>query len=249
MTIMSNVNVETSGVEVRPFASLGGFRNEWLNARHHFSFGQYHDPARMGVGRLRVWNDDEIAPGTGFDAHPHRDMEIITFVRDGAISHRDNLGNQGRTEAGDVQVMSAGRGIVHAEYNLESEPTRIFQIWIEPDRRGVAPSWGARAFPKADGGAGFTVLASGRPTDRIGDGGALAIQADAAVAAATIPSGQRAVWDLAPGRNAYLVAARGTILVNGVAAATRDGVAVTVPGPIEVTGDAEAEVVLVDIRA
>jgi redox-sensitive bicupin YhaK (pirin superfamily) len=134
-------------IQVRSFDSLGKFRNEWLNARHHFSFGGYHDPARMGVGGLRVWNDDEIAPGTGFGAHPHRDMEIITYVREGAITHRDNLGNEGRTEAGDVQVMHAGTGITHAEYNLEATPTRIFQMWLMPNKAGVAPGWGARAFP------------------------------------------------------------------------------------------------------
>jgi hypothetical protein len=128
-------------IQLRPFSTLGAFRNEWLNAHHHFSFGGYHDPERMGLGRLRVWNDDEVAPGTGFDPHPHRDMEIVTYIREGAITHRDNLGNEGRTEAGDVQVMHAGTGITHAEYNREKIPTRLFQIWIQPDRRGVAPGW------------------------------------------------------------------------------------------------------------
>jgi redox-sensitive bicupin YhaK (pirin superfamily) len=113
-------------IQLRPFDSLGAFRNEWLNAHHHFSFGGYHDEQRMGLGRLRVWNDDEVAPGTGFDPHPHRDMEIVTYIREGAITHRDNLGNEGRTEAGDVQVMHAGTGITHAEYNREEIPTRLF---------------------------------------------------------------------------------------------------------------------------
>ena len=152
-------------IDVRPFASLGGANHGWLNARHHFSFAGYHDAARMNWGRLRVWNDDEIAAGTGFDPHPHRDMEIITYVREGAITHRDNLGNEGRTEAGDVQIMSAGTGVVHSEYNLEPEATRIFQIWIMPDRRGAKPNWGAKAFPKEQREAGFEVLASGRPQD------------------------------------------------------------------------------------
>ena len=137
-------------VEVRPFVGLGKARFGWLNASHHFSFGQYHDPARMGVGPLRVWNDDEIAPHTGFDPHPHRDMEIITYVRQGAITHQDSLGNEGRTEAGDVQVMSAGTGIRHAEYNREDGETRIFQIWIIPRTPGLAPRWGQKAFPKAE---------------------------------------------------------------------------------------------------
>ena len=106
-------------IEVRPFAALGHANHGWLDATHHFSFAAYHDPARMGWGRIRVWNDDVIAPKSGFPPHPHRDMEIITFVRSGAITHQDSLGNRGRTGAGDVQVMSAGTGITHAEYNLE----------------------------------------------------------------------------------------------------------------------------------
>ena len=112
-------------IDIRPFASLGHADHGWLDARHHFSFASYYDPARMGWGALRVWNDDEIAPGTGFDPHPHRDMEIITYVREGAITHRDSLGHEGRTVAGDVQVMSAGTGVVHSEHNREAETTRI----------------------------------------------------------------------------------------------------------------------------
>ena len=151
-------------IDIRPFSSLGAFRNEWLNARHHFSFSDYHDPARMGIGALRVWNDDEIAPGQGFGAHPHRNMEIITFVRQGAVTHKDSLGNIGATRAGDVQVMHAGTGITHAEFNQESEPTRLFQIWIVPDAQGVQPGWAARAFPRT-AGEGLQILASGRAGD------------------------------------------------------------------------------------
>src|SRR6202023_1745894 len=125
------------------------------------SFGDYEDVTRMGWGALRVWNDDEIAPNTGFPPHPHANMEIITYVREGAITHRDSLGNEGRTEAGDVQVMHAGTGIVHAEHNLEKTPTRLFQIWILPDKSGVAPGWGARKFPKNAAGD-LTALADGR---------------------------------------------------------------------------------------
>jgi redox-sensitive bicupin YhaK (pirin superfamily) len=113
-------------IERRPFNELGGEDHGWLKAKHHFSFGEYENAARMGWGSLRVWNDDEIAPNTGFPPHPHANMEIITYVREGAVTHKDSLGNEGRTEAGDVQVMSAGSGIRHAEYNLEQKPTRIF---------------------------------------------------------------------------------------------------------------------------
>ena len=137
-------------IELRPFAKLGGADHGWLKAKHHFSFASYHDPKNMGHGSLRVWNDDEIAPNTGFPAHPHANMEIITYVREGAITHQDSLGNTGRTEAGDVQVMSAGSGIRHSEYNLEPTKTKIFQIWIQPTTQGGQPTWGAKPFPKAD---------------------------------------------------------------------------------------------------
>jgi redox-sensitive bicupin YhaK (pirin superfamily) len=135
-------------IELRPFGTLGGADHGWLDAKHHFSFADYRDPKRDNWGSLRVWNDDTIQPGTGFPPHAHRDMEIITYVRDGAITHRDDLGNEGRTEAGDVQVMSAGTGVKHSEYNLEKEVTRIFQIWIIPDREGEAPRLGRQAVPE-----------------------------------------------------------------------------------------------------
>jgi len=137
-------------IDRRPFNKLGGGDHDWLKAKHHFSFGEYADPARIGWGALRVWNDDEIAPGAGFPPHPHANMEIITYVREGAVTHKDSLGNEGRTEAGDVQVMSAGAGIRHAEYNLEQQPTKIFQIWIIPSSGGGSPAWGSQPFPKAD---------------------------------------------------------------------------------------------------
>src|SRR5918911_1911245 len=152
-------------IELRPYATLGGDKLDWLDTRHHFSFAGYRDPERMGWGALRVWNDDEIAPGAGFPPHPHSDMEIITYVRQGAITHEDSLGNRGRTEVGDVQVMSAGSGIRHSEYNLEPETTKIFQIWIEPTRRGDKPAWGAKPFPKGDRSGRFVPLASGFPED------------------------------------------------------------------------------------
>lgn len=230
-------------IDVRPFASLGAFRNDWLNAHHHFSFGDYRDPDRMGFGRLRVWNDDEVAPGQGFDPHPHREMEIVTYVRQGAITHRDSLGNEGRTEAGDIQVMHAGTGIVHAEYNLEHEPTRLFQIWIMPDKRGAAPGWGARRFPKA--GDGLSVLASGRAEDAAS--GALSLNADAALLAGTVPSGETLRLKVAAGRGLYLVPATGSVTVNGVAVGARDGAAITDEAEAVITATADTELVVVDI--
>jgi redox-sensitive bicupin YhaK (pirin superfamily) len=229
-------------IDVRPFASLGGADHGWLKAKHHFSFADYRNPARMGWGALRVWNDDEIAAQSGFPPHPHRDMEIITYVREGAITHQDSLGNSGRTGAGDVQVMSAGTGVRHSEYNLEEAATRIFQIWIIPDRPGGEPAWGAAPFPKSDRAGKFVTLASGVA----GDEGALPIRADARVLGATIRAGETATYALDPGRHAYLVSAEGAIEVNGVRAEPRDGVAATNEAVLQVKALADAEVVLVD---
>ena len=183
-----------------------------------------------------------IQPKSGFPAHPHRDMEIITYVRKGAITHQDNLGNEGRTEAGDVQVMSAGSGIAHAEYNMEDEVTQLFQIWILPDESGGQPSWGAKPFPK-DGRAGqFVTLASGMANDN----DALPIRTNARVAGATIKAGETLRYALGEGRSAYLVPATGKIEVNGVEAKARDGLAIRDEAEIAVTAIEDSEVVLVD---
>ena len=231
-------------IDIRPFATLGHADHGWLDARHHFSFANYHDPDRMGWGSIRVWNDDTIAAQSGFPPHPHRDMEIVTFVRSGAITHRDSLGNEGRTAAGDVQVMSAGTGITHAEMNLEDEATTLFQIWIIPDRQGEQPGWGQRTFPKAMREGGFEVLASG---DAEADD-ALPIRTDAKVAAATLAKGQSAVWNTSGERHQYLVAPKGRVTVNGREAQPRDGIAVTGESEIVVEALDDAEVVLVDAR-
>lgn len=230
-------------IERRPFATLGGANHGWLDAKHHFSFASYHDPDRVHWGALRVWNDDTIQPGTGFPPHPHADMEIITYVREGAITHQDSLGNKGRTVAGDVQVMSAGTGIRHAEYNLEPGVTRIFQIWIFPDRQGEAPAWGTRPFPK-DGRSGrFVALASGIE----GDDDALPIRTNARVLGATLKAGESAEYAFAgPGRYGYLVADRGRVEVDGVALEPRDGAAISGQDRIRVTAIDDAELVLVD---
>ncbi len=231
-------------IDHRPAGKLGRFQNDWLNARYHFSFADWHDPSRMGWGDLRVWNDDEIAPKMGFGAHGHADMEIITYVRQGAISHRDSLGNSGRTAAGDVQVMSAGAGIRHAEINAEDETTTLFQIWIQPTSRGGAASWGAREFPKGARAGAFVPLASGRSEDT----DALPIRADARVLGASLKAGDTARYELAPGRHAYLATAAGSVEVNGVTLDTRDGAAIKDEPVLEVRALADAEVVLVDTR-
>ncbi len=228
-------------IEVRKFETLGHANHGWLEARHHFSFANYHDPDRMGWGALRVWNDDAIAGQSGFPPHPHQDMEIITYVRTGAITHRDSMGNEGRTVAGDVQVMSAGTGITHSEYNREDEDTTLFQIWIIPDSAGGNPGWGTRQFPKPDRSGRFITLASGVTGDH-----ALPIRANARVAAATMNAGDEVQYSLAAGRHAYLVSAKGKIRVNDVEADARDGIAIRDVGTIIVEAIDDAELVLVD---
>ncbi|MFG1285503.1 pirin family protein [Xanthobacter versatilis] len=229
-------------IEHRPFDSLGKANHGWLNARHHFSFANYFDPARQSHGKLRVWNDDEIAPGSGFPPHPHANMEIITYVREGAITHEDSLGNRGRTVAGDIQVMSAGRGIRHSEYNLESGPTRIFQIWIEPDQAGGAPTWGTRPFPKTDRSGRFVALASGIA----GDGDALPIRAHARVLGATLKAGETIDYAPLSGLNTYLVPATGAVEVNGLRLDTRDGAAISDEPALTITALEDSELVLVE---
>ena len=229
-------------IDIRPFATLGHADHGWLDARHHFSFASYHDPARMGWGSIRVWNDDRIAAKSGFPPHPHRDMEIVTYVRTGAITHQDSLGNKGRTGAGDVQVMSAGTGVTHAEYNLEDEATTLFQIWIETDRRGAPPSWGAMPFPREARDGAFQLLASGDAGD-----GALTINADARVLGATVKAGGRISFEADAARHLYLVPSA-PVRVNGLAAGNRDGIAITGETSLLIEGEADAELVLVDAR-
>ena len=232
-------------IDIRRFATLGGANHGWLDARHHFSFADYHDPARTSWGNLRVWNDDVIQPGTGFPAHPHRDMEIITYVRSGAISHQDCLGNHGRTGAGDVQVMSAGSGIRHAEANREDEVTTLFQIWILPRESGGAPAWGMRPFPKGDRAGRFVVLASGDGAD----GDALPIRADARVLGATLRAGESAELALGRGRKAYLVPATGAVEIAGQRVEARDGAAISDVEMVRVTALEDSELVVVDAGA
>ncbi|HUE79580.1 MAG TPA: pirin family protein [Sphingomicrobium sp.] len=229
-------------IDIRPFASLGHADHGWLDARHHFSFAAYHDPERMGWGRIRVWNDDRIAARSGFPPHPHRDMEIVTYVRTGAITHQDSMGNKGRTAAGDVQVMSAGTGVTHSEFNLEDEETTLFQIWIETDRPGAKPGWGAKPFPRQARDGRFQLLASGN-----GDNGALAINADARILGAAIKAGDSIELEASADRHLYLVPS-GRVRVNGVPAGPRDGVAIAGETTLRIEAEDDAELVLVDAR-
>lgn len=226
-------------IERRAIANLGGLDTDWLIGKHHFPIG-YGNRAHRPVGGLYVWNDDEIAPHTGFPLHPHRDVEIITYVRQGVITHEDDLGNKGYTKAGDVQVMSAGTGIRHSVHNDEDRSTPIFQIWIKPRQRGGEPRWRAQAFPRGDRAGRFVALASG-----FGTPGALPIRADAELFGAVLPAGQRIRMDLEAGQGAYLVPAVGSVIVNGVRVDTREGVALRDETSIEVEARSDAELVLV----
>jgi redox-sensitive bicupin YhaK (pirin superfamily) len=231
-------------IEVRRFEALGGAGYGWLQTKHHFSFGGYHDPDRMGWGALRVWNDDTISPKEGFSLHPHRDMEIITYVRAGAITHEDSLGNRGRTEAGDVQVMSAGSGIRHSEYNLESGVTEIFQIWITPSVLGGAPRWDTRPFPKGKRAGRFVALASGFPSD----GDALPLRAPARVLGATLRAGESCERRLGAERRAYLVPAAGSVEIEGQTVNARDGAAIRDMETLSIKALEDTELVLVEVE-
>lgn len=230
-------------VTVKPHESLGQADYGWLQARYHFSFGDYRDPSRMGFGKLRVINDDIVGPASGFDTHPHRDMEIITYVRSGAITHRDSTGNEGRTESGDVQVMSAGTGIHHSERNAETLPTALYQIWIVPRERGVAPRWEARKFPKTPVTDSLNLLVSGRAADQNSD--ALMIHADAAIYGGRLNQGASITQELQD--LGYLLVSEGKITLNGTPMKKGDGAEITNADEIEITALEDAEIVLIDV--
>jgi redox-sensitive bicupin YhaK (pirin superfamily) len=226
-------------IKTYAFSQLGHANHGWLDARHHFSFANYYNPDRMGFGALRVINDDIIKAGAGFDTHPHKDMEIITYVRKGAITHRDSRGNQGRTEAGDVQVMSAGTGIFHSEFNLESEDTNLYQIWIEPNETGVQPRWDARKFPTEETKDGLTLLVSG-------DGRApLQIHQDATLHAGPIIAGS--VLRHAIKHQAYLLVSKGAITLDGHSLTKGDGAEIRNVDSINLTAETDAEVLIIDV--
>ena len=226
-------------VEHRTLAEIGGTTNSWLNAKHHFSIGKYGNPAHLPAGALYVWNDDEIAPQSGFPLHSHSDVEIITYVRDGILTHTDSLGNREQLEAGNVQIMSAGTGIQHAERNEHATTTRIFQIWIKP-HRGGPPHWRSQSFPRRDRADRFVPLASGRSLPQ-----ALPIRADADVYGALLGPGVTTEIAIATDDTAYLVPAVGSVRVNGVRIEQREGALISEVNLISVTALAHAELLLV----
>lgn len=205
-------------IHVFPYDRLGTADLGWLRTHYHFSFADYYNPDRMGFGNLRVINDDIIQPGTGFPLHPHRDMEIITYVTQGAITHTDSQGNQGRTEAGNVQVMSAGTGIFHSEYNYESIETKLFQIWIKPRAHNLKPSWKSHLFPKQPSNK-LSLLVSG------GGKSPLTIQQDANIFAGNLSQNQSISHSIQG--NAYLVVVEGDLLINDAALSKGDGAEIT----------------------
>jgi len=229
-------------LQFRPAFSLEGREQDWLKAKYHFAVSDKGNQANGPLGALIVWNDDEIAPGKGFGFHRHADMEIITYVRQGAVTHEDNLGNRGQTFAGDVQVMSAGIGISHAERNEGTEPLKLFQIWIRPRSLGGTPRWNTRKFPKADRAGELVLLASGLQ----GDTDALSINANARVVGATLTKSQRVEYVLEPGRFAYLAPTKGRAVVNGLSVSTGDGLAASNERTLLIEAAEDTEFVLVD---
>jgi hypothetical protein len=229
-------------IKIYPYESLGEAKHGWLHARHHFSFAEYHNPGRMHFGNLRVINDDIIAAKTGFPKHPHQNMEIITYVRSGAITHKDSMGNQGRTAAGDVQVMSAGTGVTHSEYNLEDEATTLYQIWIFPNKQDVTPRWDAMQFPKEVLQDKLKLLVSGRNEDQ---GKALFINQDAAIYGGRIGQGMKITQEIK--HQAYILASGGEISINGTKLKQGDGAEVTALKKFEITTLTEAEILVIDV--
>ena len=228
-------------LDIQRYADLGTMTIDWLNAHYHFSFADYHNPRRMGLGPLRVINDDIVKAGGGFAPHGHRDMEIITYVREGAITHEDSLGNRGKTSAGDVQVMSAGSGITHSEWNEETVDTRLYQIWIHARSKGTPPRWEAKQFPKTAGA--LHLLASGHAGDDAK--GALWIDSDARVWGGVLNAGQ--AWEQRLEGAAYVLVSRGEITLAGETLRMGDGAAMTELPTLALTAIADSELVVIDL--
>lgn len=230
-------------ITIYPYETLGHANHGWLDARHHFSFARYWNPKRTEFGALRVINDDRIAAGKGFGAHPHDNMEIITYVKKGAISHKDSMGNEGRTKAGDVQVMSAGTGVFHSEYNTEPEDTTLYQIWIEPNEQGVAPRWKTKEFPKTPVSDQLPVLASGMAQHAGKD--ALFIHQDAAIYGSVLKKGTALTQPVK--HQAYILASSGNIVINGKMMKQGDGAEVIDEPILSINADSDAEILVIDV--
>lgn len=232
-------------IRVFPRETLGGFENDWLKSKFHFSFSDYYNQDRMGFGPLRVINDDLIKAGSGFDLHPHRDMEIITYVRTGAIHHRDTLGNKGKTGAGDVQVMTAGTGIAHAEHADSACDTTLFQIWIQPDRKGLPPRWDQGEFPKTPVKDDLKLLVSGRAGDA--GAGALAIHQDAAIYGGSLTRDTVFTHNVRGNTGAYIVISTGEVAINGAVMKAGDGAEIAGEPVLQIRGLTDAELLVIEV--
>ena len=231
---------------IRRAAERGRANFGWLDSRHTFSFGEYYDPAHMGFGPLRVINDDRVAAGGGFPTHPHRDMEIVSYVLEGALAHKDSIGTGSTIRPGDVQRMSAGTGIAHSEFNAsKTEPVHFLQIWLLPERRGLTPGYEQKNFDAASKRDRLRLVAS--PDGREGS---VTIRSDAALYAALLGKDARVAHDLAPGRGVWLHVARGAVAVGDVTLAEGDGLDVKDEQSLEIVGRAaESEILLFDLGA
>ena len=232
-------------IRVFPRETLGGFKNDWLHSKFHFSFADYYDEERMGFGPLRVINDDLIKAGSGFDLHPHRDMEIITYVRSGAVHHRDTLGHKGKTGAGDVQVMTAGTGIAHAEHADPSDDTTLFQIWIRPNRRGLQPRWAQAEFPKAPVTGNLKLLVSGREAEATE--GVLTINQDAAIYGGSLTKDTVLIHNVRGKTGAYVVISAGEVEINGAVMRAGDGAEITEEPVLNIRGLTDAELLVIEV--
>jgi redox-sensitive bicupin YhaK (pirin superfamily) len=222
---------------IRRSSDRGHADHGWLDSRHTFSFADYYDPAHMGFRALRVINEDRVAGGQGFPRHPHRDMEIVSYVLDGALAHKDSMGTGSTIRPGDVQRMSAGTGVAHSEYNASpSDPVHFLQIWLIPSQRGIAPSYEQKTFSREDKSGRLRVVAS--PTGR---DGSVSIHTDATLYAGVFGADEKAQLELAPGRHAWVHVARGSATVNGQALATGDGAAISNEATVSVQGPASGE--------
>lgn len=225
---------------LRSFGDISGLDAGWLQAKHHFAIGPYGNPAHKAVGNLIVLNDDEIAPHTGFGLHHHENVEIVSYLREGTVTHRDDQGNIGKTDAGDVQVMSAGTGIRHSEENEGDVPIRLFQIWLKPSAAGGIPQWGNKPFPRADRAGAFVPLASGRNVE-----GALPIRTDAEVYGALLQAGARTSFSFRKGDAGYLVPATGVVEVGMVQVGAREGLVIENEKMVAINALRDSELILV----
>lgn len=227
-------------LQLKPLSEIAGADAGWLKARHHFAIGPYGNPQHRAIGNLYVLNDDEIAAYSGFPFHPHADVEIVSYLRQGTLTHEDGLGNKGHLKAGDIQVMSAGTGIRHAEYNDDDTPLHVFQIWLHPRTRGAEPRWETRAFPKDDRVGRFVTLASGYDVP-----GALPIRSDAELHGAVLPARDGTTFDFRDGHSGYLVPVSGALFVDGQRVEAGEGVTIRGERSVRIEAVSDAEIILV----